>query len=115
MPKDKAWAVDHIIAEDDSQPGQRFFLIHWAGYTADFDSWEPLKNLLPGAKELLREWDKKRKQETKERKTAAHDEKREFMAPVREKKGLKRNASQISLHNQGKTNASSRVKLDQMV
>lgn len=113
MPKGKVWAVSHIVAEDNSNPRKPLFLVHWAGYTSDYDTWEPRKNLLPGAQEILREWKQQKKRQAKELKAGAKQERRERLAQVREKKALKRSASQMSLDERGVTAA--RVKVDQTV
>ena len=113
MPRNKVWAVSHIVAEDDSNPQKRFFLVHWAGFSSDYDTWEPLKNLLPGAKDIVREWDKQKKQKVKEEKALVKQERKEYLAEMKEKKGVKRSSSQISL-DQMKASAT-RVKLSQTV
>ena len=113
MPRGKVWAVSHIVAEDDSNPNKRQFLVHWQGFSSDYDTWEPLKNLLPGSKDIVREWDKQKKLKSKEEKAAVKQERREYRAEMREKKALKRSASQISL-DERKAGAA-RVKLSQTV
>jgi hypothetical protein len=113
MPRGKLWAVSHIVAEDDSNPNKRLFLVHWQGYSAAYDTWEPLKNLLPGSKDIVREWDKEKKLKVKEEKAAVKQERREYLAERREKKILKRSASQISL-DERKAGAGG-VKLNQTV
>jgi len=113
MPRGKLWAVSHIVAEDDSNPNKRLFLVHWQGYSAAYDTWEPLKNLLPGSKDIVREWDKEKKLKVKEEKAAVKQERREYLAERREKKILKRSASQISL-DERKAGAAG-VKLSQTV
>ena len=65
MPKEQLYEVSHIVDEDYSNPNQRVFLIRWLGYTSDADSWEPIENLEYGAIEVVREWDKKKKQKHK--------------------------------------------------
>lgn len=65
MPKEQLYEVSHIVDEDYSNPNQRVFLIRWLGYTSDDDSWEPMENLECGAIEVVRDWDKKKKQEQK--------------------------------------------------
>ena len=112
MPRGKVWAVSHIVAEDDSNPNKRQFLVHWQGFSSDYDTWEPLKNLLPGSKDIVREWDKQKKQKSKEEKAVVKQERREYLAEMREKKGLKRNASQISLDER---KAAAPLKLSQTV
>jgi hypothetical protein len=61
MPDDEVYEVSHIIDEDYSNPSERVFLVRWLGYSPDYDSWEPLDNLLPGAIEIVKEWDRKKK------------------------------------------------------
>jgi Chromo (CHRromatin Organisation MOdifier) domain len=62
MSDEETYEVSHIVEEDYSNPNKRMFLVRWLGYTADYDSWEPLENLEDGAIEVVREWDRKRKQ-----------------------------------------------------
>ena len=61
MPEDEVYEVSHIIDEDYSNPSERVFLVRWLGYSPDYDSWEPLDNLLPGAIEVVKEWDRRKK------------------------------------------------------
>src|SRR5271156_3797256 len=72
MSDDEVYEVSHILDEDLSNPNERVFLVRWLGYSADFDSWEPLNHLKDGALEVVREWDRKKKQLQK-RKTRDRD------------------------------------------
>ena len=65
MPEEPLYEVSHIVEEDYSNPNQRVFLVRWLGYTSASDSWEPLENLEDGAIEVVREWDRKKKQAQK--------------------------------------------------
>jgi hypothetical protein len=62
MSGDTVYEVSHIVDEDCSHPNQRVFLVRWVGYTSQQDTWEPLDNLKDGAMEVVREWDRKKKQ-----------------------------------------------------
>lgn len=61
MPDDEVYEVSHIMDEDFSNPHERVFLVRWLGYGPDYDSWEPLDNLLPGAIEIVNKWDRQKK------------------------------------------------------
>lgn len=65
MSDNETYEVSHIVDEDYSNPKQRLFLVRWLGYTPEYDSWEPLKNLIPSAVEVIKEWDRKQKQAQK--------------------------------------------------
>jgi len=65
MTDEPLYEVSHIVEEDYSNPNQRVFLVRWLGYTSASDSWEPLENLEDGAIEVVREWDRKKKQAQK--------------------------------------------------
>ena len=65
MSDEPLYEVSHIVEEDYSNPNQRVFLVRWLGYTPAADSWEPLENLEDGAIEVVREWDRKKKQAQK--------------------------------------------------
>jgi hypothetical protein len=80
MPDEPLYEVSHIVEEDYSNLNQRVFLVRWLGYTSASDSWEPLENLEDGAIEVVREWDRKKKQAQKrkapETKVSANNVKR---------------------------------------
>ena len=63
MSDEPLYEVSHVVDEDYSNPNQRVLLVRWVGYTSASDSWEPLENLEDGAIEVVREWDRKKKQE----------------------------------------------------
>lgn len=67
MSDDEVYEVSHILDEDYSIPNERVFLVRWLGYSANFDSWEPLEHLKDGAIEVVQEWDRKKKQLQKRR------------------------------------------------
>jgi Chromo (CHRromatin Organisation MOdifier) domain len=62
MPGDKSpvYEVQAIVDEDYSNPKERVFLIRWAGYSAEHDSWEPLSHLEGGAGVLIKKWDRRK-------------------------------------------------------
>ena len=53
--KDETWEIDQILAE--TAPGVAIpkWFIHWKGWDAKFDSWEPLENLA-GCEEVIRQF-----------------------------------------------------------
>ena len=61
MSDDRVFEVSHIVDEDCSDPNKRIFKVHWAGYPSEYDSWEPLENLAAGASQVIRKWDRKKK------------------------------------------------------
>jgi len=66
--EEEVYEVSHIVDEDYSNPNQRVFRVRWLGYSAQHDSWEPLENLQNGAMEVVRAWDRKKKQQGQKRK-----------------------------------------------
>jgi hypothetical protein len=50
---DREYPVERILAKE-IRDGEEFYLIHWKGYPAEDDSWEPRDNLAP---ETLKLWD----------------------------------------------------------
>lgn len=88
MPDNEVYEVSHIIDEDYSNPNERVFLVRWLGYSPDYDSWEPLDNLLPGAIEIVNEWDRKKK--------PPHKRKAKEDKVYKPQKRFKREASEFS-------------------
>lgn len=105
MADEETFEVSHIVEEDYSNPNKRVFLIRWLGYTSENDSWEPLENLEPGAIEVVRKWDRKKKQ--LQRRKAKED--RVTVAP----NSSRRRASPTS--EDSHSDSSGRVKSSQMV
>jgi len=65
MSDEAVFEVSHIVDEDCSDPNKRVFKVHWVGYPSEYDSWEPVENLADGASRVIREWDRKKKQQQK--------------------------------------------------
>jgi hypothetical protein len=103
MSDEPLYEVSHIIEEDYSNPNQRVFLVRWLGYTSASDSWEPLENLEDGAIEVVREWDRKKKQA----------QKRKASETKASANNVKRTASQI--RDEPRKPSSGRVKSSQEV
>jgi hypothetical protein len=40
------YAVDHILAEKEEEPGQKLYLVKWTGYPESRCTWEPETNLM---------------------------------------------------------------------
>ena len=55
----EVWEVEDIEAHKDTSRGRRF-LVKWAGWPAEYNTWEPEENL-EGAKAMLRKYLKKRR------------------------------------------------------
>jgi hypothetical protein len=72
MSEEPVFEVSHIVDEDCSNPNRRAFKVHWRGYPSEYDSWEPVENLLDGASQVIREWDRKKKQLAKRKAKEAH-------------------------------------------
>jgi hypothetical protein len=105
-----SYEVSHIVDEDYSNPNERVFLVHWLGYSSENDSWEPLENLIDGAIDVVREWDRKQKQAQKQQaqKRKAHEDKARGV-----QKKAKRRSSQIS--QDGRKDSIGRVKASKTV
>ena len=50
----EAWEVESVL-NDRTVNGQRQYLVRWAGYSPDWDQWEPEENL-EGARDLVRQY-----------------------------------------------------------
>ena len=50
----ETWEVESVL-NDRTVDGQQQYLIRWAGYSPDWDQWEPETNL-EGAKDLVKEY-----------------------------------------------------------
>lgn len=106
------YEVSHIVDEDYNNPKQRLFKIRWQGYSEDFDTWEPLENLVPGAIEVVREWDRQKKQAQKQK----TNEGKAALVVQKKQETRKRSVSQISDDDKkassGRVNSSPKVVID---
>src|ERR1700736_6819562 len=110
-----SYEVSHIVDEDYSNPNERVFLVHWLGYSSENDSWEPLENLIDGAVDVVREWDRKQKQAQKQQAQKQQAQKRKAQEDKASdvQKKVKRRSSQIS--QEGRKDSIGRVKAPKTV
>lgn len=53
------WEVEKVIGEK-TKKGKKYFLLHWRGWPAEYDQWEPQENCTH-VSELIKEWRESRK------------------------------------------------------
>ena len=61
-PERDDYEVEAITCRRVRDDGQLEFYVRWVGYGRADDSWEPVEHLLPGASELVQEYERRREQ-----------------------------------------------------
>jgi len=61
VPKGQYEVEEIVESQIDAETMQHMYFVKWKGYSSDENTWEPKQNLLPGAADLVAEFDKKKK------------------------------------------------------